>query len=65
MVSKFTHIVKLNWCGELHTFYTSSTTDLKALGNAVTQLAKHLKVSRNYVKYEFDGRKDNFKVERR
>uniref|UniRef100_A0A6M3KY90 Uncharacterized protein n=1 Tax=viral metagenome TaxID=1070528 RepID=A0A6M3KY90_9ZZZZ len=61
--SKF--VVKLSWYGELHIFYTNSTTDLKALGNAVSQLAKRLKVSRNYVKHSFDGRKDNFKVERR
>uniref|UniRef100_A0A6M3L8T8 Uncharacterized protein n=1 Tax=viral metagenome TaxID=1070528 RepID=A0A6M3L8T8_9ZZZZ len=61
--SKF--VVKLSWYGELHIFYTNSTTDLKALSNAISQLAKRLKVSRNYVKNEFDGRKDNFKVERR
>ena len=61
----FTHIIKLNWYGEVHTFYTNSTTDLKALGNAISQLAKRLKVSRNYVKCNFDGRRDNFKIERR
>ena len=57
--------VTLNWYGEVHTLYTSSTTDLKALNNAISQLAKRLKVSRWRVKMYYIGGKDNYKIERR
>ena len=64
-MKKNLYIVTLNWYGEIHTLYTSSSSDLKALGNAVSQLAKRLKVSRWKVKMYYLGGKDNFKIERR
>ena len=57
--------VTLNWSGELHTFWTSSSTEKRALNNAVAQLAEKLGRDRIYVKRSFFGEKDNFKVERR
>ena len=58
--------VTLNWSGELHTFWTSSSTEKRALENAVTRLAQKLgKSSRMSVKRSFFGEKDNYTIERR
>jgi hypothetical protein len=64
-VSSHTHKVTLNWYGEIYTLYTNSSTDLKALGNAVVQLAKRFGVSRYRVRMYFDRGLDNYKIERR
>jgi hypothetical protein len=53
--------VILNHSGELHTFYTTTSTPSRALRNAVTRLAKKLKVNYTFLLQKFNT-KDNFKV---
>ena len=57
--------VNLNWYGEVHTFFTSSSTEKKALTNAISQLAKKNGYNRAFVKRFFLGDKDNFSIKER
>lgn len=57
-----TYKVTLNWYGEIHTFYTSSTTKRKALSNAMIQLAKELVRSNYSVRQYFNDGKDKYEV---
>jgi hypothetical protein len=65
MPNKTKYLVTLNWYGEVHTIYTSSSTEQRALNNAICQLAAKVGYCRSYVKCFFLGEKDNFKIVRR
>jgi len=60
----WTHKVVLNWYGELHTFYTNSVSDSRALHNAVTRLASKLQVSRYRIRQYFNKDVANYYIER-
>ena len=62
MKAKKKYLVHLNWSGEVHILYTSSSTEQGALNNACSQLAKKVGYDYTYVKCFFLGEKDNFKV---
>ena len=57
--------VHLNWYGEIHKLYTSSSSKSMALSNAICQLAKRVGYNRSFVKLKFLGETDNYKVEER
>ena len=65
MKDKKKYLVTLNWYGEIHTLYTSSSTEQKALTNAICQLAKKISYDLAYVKRFFLGDKDNYKIKER
>ena len=65
MKAKKKYKITLNWYGEVHTIYTSSSTEQRALNNATTRLAATLGMSRAYVKCFFLGERDNFKIKER
>ena len=64
-MDKTKYIVELNWYGEVHTVYTSSTSEQGALSNSFTQLANRTGSNRGFIKLHFRGHKDNWKVTER
>jgi hypothetical protein len=62
---KTKYLVRLNWYGEVHNVYTSSTSENGALLNAFQQLARKTGMSKGFIKLHFRGDKDNFKVTER
>lgn len=65
MPNKTKYLVTLNWYGEVHTIYTSSSTEQRAFNNACSQLAKKVGYNYTFVKCFFLGEKDNFKIKER
>jgi hypothetical protein len=59
---KTKYLVKLNWYGEVHKIYTSSTLRNGALLNAFYQLAEKTGYNKGFIKLKFLGDKDNFKI---
>jgi len=54
---------RFNYHGELHNLHTKAKSETRAFHNFVTQLAKTLKVGRQYLLYYFlDTKVDNYKV---
>lgn len=64
-MSKRKYLVEMNWYGELHKIYTSSTSEHGAVSNACYQLAARTGYNSAYVKHKFYGDKDNYKVTER
>lgn len=62
-MEKKTFLVKLNYYGEVHSFYTTSTTPTKALGNAMNRLAKKMKVSIYYINNYLLNKDKHFVIE--
>jgi hypothetical protein len=62
---KTKYLVRLNWYGEVHNVYTSSTSRNGALLNAFRQLAKRTGMNKGFIKLKFLGDKDNFKITER
>ena len=57
---------KFNWYGEVHLVWTSASCANRAFENGISRLAKKLGQSRGSVfVYFVDGKRDNWKVERR
>ena len=62
---KTKYLVELNWYGEVHKIYTSSTSKQGALSNSIYQLAKRTGYSSSFVRLKFLGHTDNWKVTER
>ena len=62
---KTKYLVELNWYGEVHKIYTSSTSRQGALSNSFNQLAKRSGYSRSFVRLKFLGHTDNWNVTER
>ena len=64
-MAKYTQKVILNWYGELHTLYTTASSDSQALMNAKIQLAQKLGISRYKVRQYYNLGTANHTTERR
>lgn len=47
---KKTYLVKINYYGEVHSFYTTAISEPHAVLNATNRLAKRVKCSLHYVR---------------
>ena len=54
-----------NWYGEIHTLYTVAKCKDRAFDNFTSRLGRSLDRTVRCIRFYFDGRKDNWEIERR